>query len=77
MVVRAVVEAGSSIGYRRETLHDCDPCEVNWLDPEPRIGFSDYAKYIEELQEIDRQVTFYRGFQQPPTEEEYHRLFDD
>ena len=30
------VEAGSRIGYRWETNYDGgNPCEVNWLDPEP------------------------------------------
>ena len=71
------VEAGSRIGYR--WINDeqpLAPCEVNWLDPEPDRESSDYEKYIEELQVINSQVTFYRGFHQPPTEEEYNRLLD-
>jgi hypothetical protein len=69
------VEAGSRIGYRWETDHR-KPCEVNWLDPEPDKDSSDYAKYIEELQEINSKVNMYKGFYQPPTEEEYQRLCD-
>jgi hypothetical protein len=44
---------------------------VNWLDPEPGRESNDYEKYIKELQEIGGQVDIYRGFHQPPTEEEY------
>ena len=47
---------------------------MNWLDPEPDRQSSDYDEYIEELQEINSQVYFYRGFNQQPTEEEYNRL---
>jgi hypothetical protein len=74
------VEAGSRIGYRWETLSRTGvdkPCEVNWLDPEPDRESSDYEKYIEELEEINIQVKFYKGFHQPPTEEEYNRLCED
>jgi hypothetical protein len=55
------VRAGSRLGYRWETIDDNDPCEVNWLDPEPDRESGEY-------------VDLYRGFHQPPTEEEYHRL---
>jgi hypothetical protein len=68
------VEAGSCIGYRWET-HKGHPCEVNWLDPEPDSESIDYDEYIEKLQSINSQADFYNGFYQPPTEEEYRRLF--
>jgi hypothetical protein len=73
------VEAGSRIGYQwlSMSFSTSNPCEVNWLDPEPDRESSDYGKYIEELQVINSQFTFFRGFHQPPTEEEYHRLFED
>jgi len=70
-----LVQVGYRIGYRW-TTYGGEPCEVNWLDPEPDSESSDYEKYIEELQVIQRQVGLYRGFHQPPTEEEYHRLVD-
>ena len=69
------VEAGSRVGYRWETVHDI-PCEVNWLDPEPDRESSDYDEYIEDLQAINSRVHMFRGFYQPPTEEEYHRLWE-
>ena len=80
-----VVQAGPRIGYRWACEQNCLACEVNWLDPEPDRESSDYAKYIEELEEIQMGVTMYRGryvevydgFHQPPTEEEYHRLFSE
>ncbi len=71
------IEAGSRIGYRWITWNG-SPCEVNWLDPEPDRRSSDYGEYIEELEEIESQVTMYRGFShRPPTEEEWNRLIED
>ena len=71
------VQAGSRVGYRWQTRYDGgDPCEVNWLDPEPDSESSDYEEYIKTLRQIEIRVTTYRGFHQPPTEEEYHRLVD-
>jgi hypothetical protein len=72
------VEAGPRIGYRWQTrYHGGYPCEVNWLDPEPDRESSDYEEYIEDLQEIERDVDFYKGFHQPPTEEEYEALWEE
>jgi hypothetical protein len=53
------VQAGPRVGYRWETYAG-NPCEVNWLDPEPAKESSDYEQYIEELQEIG-QRGFYLG----------------
>jgi len=71
------VQAGSRVGYRWETEDSDFPnaCEVNWLDPEPCRESSGYEKYTKELQEIERKVDIYRGFHQPPTEEEHDRLW--
>ena len=65
------VEAGSRIGYRWGTEYGDSCCEVNWLDPEPDTGSSDYENYIEKLERINNEVNVFRGFHQPPTEEEY------
>ena len=74
-----IVQAGPRIGYRWETDKG-EPCEVNWLDPEPNRESSNYEEYMEELQRIERGFYCYtglfKGFYQPPTEEEYRRLFD-
>jgi hypothetical protein len=73
------VEAGSRIGYRWQCYRedsDTNPCEVNWLDPEPDRESSEYEEYIKRLRQIESRVTTYRGYHQPPTEEEYHRLVD-
>jgi hypothetical protein len=66
------IKAESRVGYRWEDEYG-EPCEVNWLDPEPDRGSSDYEKYIEDLEKIDIGVDFYRGFHQPPTSDEYGR----
>jgi len=47
---------------------------VNWLDPVPDRESISYEEYVEEL---SSQVKLYRGFYQPPTEEEYTRLFEE
>jgi len=60
-----LIQAGS-----RNKIHSC---EINWLDPEPSSECSDYEAYIEK-QLIERNIDFYRGYHQPPTEEEYRRL---
>ena len=70
------VEAGSRVGYQWRN-DDGNACEVNWLDPEPDKGSSDYSKYIQDLQDLERNVNFFRGFYQPPTEEEYNRLWEE
>ena len=67
------VAAGSRVGYQWKTLYLFSACEVIWLDPEPDRESIDYEKYTEELQAIERY--FYHGFQQPPTEEEYHHFW--
>ncbi len=68
------VEAGSCIGYRWLSMgiSISNPCEVNWLDPEPETGSEYY-----EAQRIEDKVKMYKGFYQPPTEEEYQRLVDE
>jgi hypothetical protein len=70
------VQAGSGVGYQWETYND-NPCEVNWLDPEPGKESSEYKQYVEELKGIERRLDMYRGFYQPPTEEEYNRLWEE
>ena len=71
------VEAGSRLGYQWwgvSDFGDASPCEVNWLDPEPDRESGDYEEYVEELTWIENEDSIYRGFHQPPTEEEYNRL---
>jgi hypothetical protein len=70
------VQAGSRVGYQWKTSSGV-PCEVNWLDPEPAKESSDYEKYIVELYQIERRLDIYRGFHQPPTEEEYYHLWEE
>ncbi len=69
------VGAGSRLGYRWVTNNE-RPCEVNWLDDQPDRESSDYEEYIVQLEKIQDEIGMYRGFHQPPTEEEYHRLVE-
>ena len=48
---------------------------MNWVDPEPDSESCDYAEYIEELQRyVEGQGQMFKGFKQPPAEEEYRAL---
>jgi hypothetical protein len=69
-----LVQAGSRVGYRWESEDGKHQCEVNWLDPEPGRESNDYEAYIAESLGIALSVSKYRGFHQPPTEEEYNGL---
>ncbi len=71
------LQAGPRIGYRWTNEYGGIPCEVNWLDQEPDRESSEYSKYIEELEQINSEVYMFRGFHQPPTEEEYHTLWEE
>ncbi len=69
------VQAGPRLGYQwNSNSYRRYACEVIWLDPEPDQESSDYEKYIEELPDIERHI-LYRGFQEPPTEDEFFHLF--
>eukprot|EP00985_Skeletonema_marinoi_P028043 scaffold23834_cov158-Skeletonema_marinoi.AAC.3 len=70
------VQAGPRMGYRWQNAYYLETCEVNWLDPEPRKESNDYEKYLEELHKIEERTFFFRGFNQPPTSEQYHRLLE-
>jgi len=49
-------------------------CEINWLDPEPSRESDDYEAYIEDLQRVEQRIDFYRGYYEPPNEQQYRRL---
>eukprot|EP00984_Skeletonema_dohrnii_P035737 scaffold35868_cov261-Skeletonema_dohrnii-CCMP3373.AAC.1 len=75
-----IIEAGSRLGWSWCT-YDYDgffySCEINWLDPEPSSQNSDYQTYIEDLQRIELRIDFYRGYYEPPTEQQYRRLCEE
>ena len=70
------VKAGPRIGYRWETEDDM-PCEVIWLDPEPESGTIDYYDYASGYQRIQGEFSIYRGYYEPPTEEQYTLLYEE
>jgi hypothetical protein len=74
----SLVEAGTRIGYRwKDDLRE-EHCEVNWLDPVPDEESSDYEEFLDDLQRIEcEQGDFYKGYHQPPTQDEYIRLVQE
>eukprot|EP00984_Skeletonema_dohrnii_P034363 scaffold33538_cov179-Skeletonema_dohrnii-CCMP3373.AAC.8 len=77
-----LVKVGSRLGYRWFGVYvvrsddDDGPtqyCEINWLDREPEKESSGYKIYIQKLERIQRDIDFYKGCSQPPTQDEYRR----
>jgi hypothetical protein len=74
------VRAGSRLGWRWERQFTYTPTyqfEVNWLDPLPTKGSSEYQSYTEALQDMQIRMDrfpFFKGYHQPPTEAVYNRL---
>jgi len=77
-----LVKVGSRLGYRWFGVYavtsenDDGPtqyCEINWLDQEPERESSDYEIYLQKLERIQRNIDFYKGYSQPPTQDEYRR----
>lgn len=73
------VEAGSRIGYRWEGDYDnlCTSCEVNWLDPVPESGGIGYEDCLADYNRIQGEIGPYRGYYEPPSEEEYTLLYEE
>ena len=74
------VKAGPRFGYRWKNVEsEYNSCEVNWLDPEPDRESSDYEEYIEISRRIERELEWsaFEGFHQPPTQEEYTRMYEE
>eukprot|EP00985_Skeletonema_marinoi_P020645 scaffold12330_cov83-Skeletonema_marinoi.AAC.24 len=78
------IQAGSRLGWSWYSHDDedydyedeCHSCEINWLDPERSSESDDYEACIEALQRVERRedMDFYRGYHEPPTEQQYRRL---
>jgi hypothetical protein len=76
------VEAGPRLGYRWEAFRSDtqtypNPCEVNWLDPEPESGSTGYEDYVADYRRIQGEISLYRGYYEPPTEEQYTLLYEE
>ena len=67
------VQAGPRIGWRWTNSALGGSCEVHWLDPEPDVSDNSYEKYLEEVEQIQNDVVFYRGISIPPSREDYRR----
>ena len=65
------VTAGSRLGWRWTNAVRGGSCETIWLDPAPNPFDEGYDVYLRELQEVNRDVSFYKGFFGPPPQEEH------
>jgi hypothetical protein len=69
------VKVGSRLGWKWDSnLLRGHSCEINWLDPEPDREDNDYDAYAKKLAIIQEEINIYKGYHEPPTEEEYRRL---
>ena len=76
------VEAGPRIGWRWLNYHPESlpgnfkeiACEINWLDPEPTPADDGYKSYLAAIQELRKDVDFFRGYLSPPTKEEHEKM---
>jgi len=50
---------------------------VIWLDKEPVRRSSGYTTYIQEMQSIEKEIDFYKGYYRPPTADEYKQFFKE
>ncbi len=71
-----LAKAGNRVGYQWSSNFDGYGCEVNWLDPEPDRESTGYGKYMEDLQKIEEQIDYFKGFHQPPTQEEFESILE-
>ena len=69
------MKAGPRLGWRWTDFDN--PCEINWVDPEPSKESDEYGKYVQELVALEEDLDVYKGLHQPPTEEEYNRIFSE
>ena len=51
-----------------------ETCEINWLEPEPDRESDDYVKYEIQLTSLQLELSFFRGYHNPPTRDEFNRL---
>lgn len=65
------VRAGPRRGWRWTNAVHGGSCEIRWLDPELDQGDERYTDYIRDLENKNRDVGFYEGLTEPPTEQEH------
>ncbi len=54
-----------------------ETCEINWLEPEPDRESSDYEEYYYQLRSLPEKISFFSGYHNPPTEDEYNQLLKE
>jgi hypothetical protein len=67
------VSAGSRLGWRWTNAVRGGSCEVIWMDPAPDPSDERHDVYLQELNKINQDVVFYKGFFAPPSQEEHLR----
>jgi hypothetical protein len=68
------VSAGNRLGWRWTNAVRGGSCETIWMDPAPKYSDPGYDLYLLELQKINQDVGFYKGFFAPPSQQEHLRM---
>jgi hypothetical protein len=67
------VSAGNRLGWRWTNAVRGGSCETIWMDPAPKRSDPGFDLYLLELQKVNQDVVFYKGFFAPPSQEEHLR----
>jgi len=59
-----------------EGVVESNSCEINWLEPEPDRESSDYEDYTDQLSSLQNETNFFRGYHNPPSEDEYYEMME-
>lgn len=71
------VYAGRRSGWKFTNCTTGGDCETEWFEPAPLVTDEGYDKYVKESIRVNKNVTLFRGFTEPPTHEEYLGLCRD
>ncbi|KAL3934211.1 MAG: hypothetical protein SGBAC_010023 [Bacillariaceae sp.] len=70
------VRAATRSGWRWTNRAPYGACEPNWLDPEPDPTDPQYEEYLNQVEGLAKDVSFYQGFHTPPTQMQHEELND-
>jgi hypothetical protein len=69
--------AGPRSGWKFTNRTTGGDCETEWFEPAPLVTDEGYDKHVKESIRVNKHVTLFRGFTEPPTHEEYLHLCRD
>ncbi|KAL3795084.1 hypothetical protein ACHAWO_009247 [Cyclotella atomus] len=71
------ISAGTRLGWRWTNAVRGGSCETIWMDPAPQRSDPGYDLYLLELEKVNEDVVFYKGFFAPPSQDEHLQRNND